>query len=211
MVQHVLTQGGFPNAESILSPSNLLGSGGADKLTQEALSTSLSSSQLSNSNYCSNLNDTTDPFAIVTAPGGNHIVSSASTPAGLSVVDLRQSTLPLPNPHPHTADKPFTSLLEETRSLICSSDFVIVLENCLDRAVEVLLNGLEKNIFVAAETREGEEARVRFASLLPGLSRWSSLALRSIPCELVDVSDRSFVNFDHSALMMVFECRMYWP
>jgi len=211
MVQHVLTQGGFPNAESIPSPPSFLDGGGADKLTQEALSTSLSSSQLSNSNYCSNINTTNDPFAVLVAPEKNHLVSSASTPAGLSVVDLQQSTLSLPNPHPHTADKLFTSLLEETRSLVCSSDFVIVLENCLDRAVEVLLNGLEKNLFVAGEAREGEEARVRFASLLPGLSRWSSLALRSIPCELVDVSDRSFVNFDHQVLIMAFDCRMYWP
>lgn len=69
---------------------------------------------------------------------------------------------------------------------------MVVLENCLDRAVEVLLNGLEKNVFVSSE---GEEARVRFASLLPGLSRWSSLALKSIPCELVDVSNRSFGSF----------------
>lgn len=185
MVQHVLTQGGFPsNAEFTPSLPNLCGSG-ADKLTQEALSTSLSSSQLSNSNYCSNLNTTTDPFAAL-FPGVNTLAPSAPTPAGLSILDLQQSTLPLPNPHPHTADKPFTSLFEETRSLICSSDFMVVLENCLDRAVEVLLNGLEKDVFVSSEAGEGEEARVRFASLLPGLSRWSSLALKSIPCELVD-------------------------
>jgi len=194
MVQHVLTQGGFPsNAEFTPSLPNLCGSG-ADKLTQEALSTSLSSSQLSNSNYCSNLNTTTDPFAAL-FPGVNTLAPSAPTPAGLSILDLQQSTLPLPNPHPHTADKPFTSLFEETRSLICSSDFMVVLENCLDRAVEVLLNGLEKNVFVSSEAGEGEEARVRFASLLPGLSRWSSLALKSIPCELVDVSNRSFGSF----------------
>ena len=72
---------------------------------------------------------------------------------------------------------------------------MVVLENCLDRAVEVLLNGLEKDVFVSSEAGEGEEARVRFASLLPGLSRWSSLALKSIPCELVDVSNRSFGSF----------------
>ncbi|KXN82906.1 Peroxisomal biogenesis factor 3 [Leucoagaricus sp. SymC.cos] len=144
MVQHVLTQGGFPayTDELLSRPSS------ADKHTQ-ASSTSLSSSQLSHSNYFfSALNNTNDPFA--------------------------------------TFDLPFTNLLNETRSVICSSDFALVLENCLDRAADVLFDGLEKNVFVDSAVEAGEEVRIRLAGLLPGLSRWSSLALRSMPCELVD-------------------------
>lgn len=54
--------------------------------------------------------------------------------------------------------------------------------------MDVLFNGLERNVFVDSSVEPGEEVRIRLAGLLPGLSRWSSLALRGLPCELVDVS-----------------------
>jgi peroxin-3 len=79
-----------------------------------------------------------------------------------------------------------------------------VLEVCLDTATQVLFTGLEKNVFVTNEpppptttttTTEGggggggeEEFRIRLAGLLPGLTRWSELALNGLPNELVDVS-----------------------
>ncbi|KAF7778430.1 hypothetical protein Agabi119p4_2775 [Agaricus bisporus var. burnettii] len=181
MVQHVLSQGGFSGYNEPSSPS--LG----DRHTQES-STSLSSSQLSHSNYfLSALNNTADPFNTFAPFGGPAIggpLASSSQVAALPSDNAQ--TLPIPNPHPHTEDLPFTSLLDETRSIICSSDFAFVLENCLDRGVEVLFDGLEKNVFVDSSTGPEEEVRIRLAGMLPGLSRWSSLALRSIPCELVD-------------------------
>ncbi|KAF5350494.1 hypothetical protein D9756_008479 [Leucocoprinus leucothites] len=201
MVQHVLTQGGFPSYPSPSSTSstnffNNGGGGGVDKITQEASSTSLSSSQLSHSNYfVSALHHTIDPYSTFVEPSGLFGPSNLAGPSGQAggTVGLvgpeghpSHHTIPLPNPHPHTTDKPFISLLNETRSVICSSDFAMVLENCLDRATEVLFDGLEKNIFVDSEVKEDEEVRIRLAGLLPGLSRWSTLALRSVPCELVD-------------------------
>jgi peroxin-3 len=182
MVQHVLNQGGFPGYNE---PSSPVG----DKHTQES-STSLSSSQLSHSNYfLSALNNTADPFSTFAPFGGPAIGGPLASSSQIAVLpgDNAQ-TLPIPNPHPHTEDLPFTSLLDETRSIICSSDFAFVLENCLDRGVEVLFDGLEKNVFVDSSTGPEEEVRIRLAGMLPGLSKWSSLALRSIPCELVDVS-----------------------
>lgn len=83
-------------------------------------------------------------------------------------------------------DLPFISLIEETRAVIKSPDFEHVLEACLDRATAVLFDGLEKNVFVSSETAPGEEVRIRLAGLLPGLARWSRLALDGIPNELVD-------------------------
>jgi hypothetical protein len=45
------------------------------------------------------------------------------------------------------------------------------------------------------EGRGGEgDVRIRLAGLLPGLSRWSEFAGRSVPCELVDVRPHSFLK-----------------
>lgn len=89
-------------------------------------------------------------------------------------------------------DPVFTSLLEETRSLISSPDFERVLELGLDRAMEILFDGLQKNVFVDSNgpsDEPGQEIlRLRLAGLLPGLARWSHLALNGLPNELVDVS-----------------------
>ncbi|KAJ3556595.1 hypothetical protein NP233_g11943 [Leucocoprinus birnbaumii] len=201
-IQHVLTQGGFPppqsdNPSSSSSPESP-SIGAVDKLTQETSSTSLSSSQLSYSNYFYSAwnnqnNSTATPFVLPSAPGAPVVSGGQVGGGGGPKPGVAEShhTLPLPNPHPHTTSKPFISLLHETRSIIHSSDFAMVLENCLDRAMEVLFDGLEKNVFVDSsqggeEVQEEGGVRIRLAGLLPGLSRWSTLALRGVPCELVD-------------------------
>lgn len=90
-------------------------------------------------------------------------------------------------------DPTFTSLLDETRSLIMSSDFELVLEIALDRATDVLFDGLQKNVFIDSTSlvdASGQEPlKLRLAGLLPGLARWSHLALNGLPNELVDVCD----------------------
>ena len=59
----------------------------------------------------------------------------------------------------------------------------------MDTATEVLFAGLEKNVFVPNEPAPGDDVlRIRLAGLLPGLARWSQLALNGLPNELVDVS-----------------------
>ena len=70
-----------------------------------------------------------------------------------------------------------------------------MLEVCLDRATEVLFSGLERSVFVTTEPSAvpGEEVRIRLAGLLPGLARWSQLALNGLPNELVNVSLFYFV------------------
>lgn len=85
-------------------------------------------------------------------------------------------------------DSVFTTLLDETRLLISSPDFGRVLEVGLDNAMEVLFDGLQKNVFVdSAEDSNQEPLKLRLAGLLPGLARWSHLALNGLPNELVDV------------------------
>lgn len=96
-------------------------------------------------------------------------------------------------------DPTFTSLLDETRSLITSSDFELVLEIALDRATDVLFDGLQKNVFVDSTSpvdESGQEPlKLRLAGLLPGLARWSHLALNGLPNELVDVRDFFLIVF----------------
>ncbi|KAG6909816.1 hypothetical protein DXG01_015309 [Tephrocybe rancida] len=109
---------------------------------------------------------------------------------------LSHSQHPTPYPHsstlsliqPHPQDPAFLALLEETRSIITSSDFAPVLEACLDRTTDILFAGLEKWVFVSSEPGlpPGEPIRIRLAGLLPGLSRWSHLAMDALPNELVD-------------------------
>ena len=90
-----------------------------------------------------------------------------------------------PTPHSDAHEPAFTALLDETRDLLASPDFALVLERALDRATALLFDGLSQNVFVG---EEGEsEVRLRTAGVLPGLARWSSLALNGMPNELVDV------------------------
>ncbi|KAI0265276.1 Peroxin-3 [Gloeopeniophorella convolvens] len=99
-----------------------------------------------------------------------------------------------PPAHGDTHEPAFAALLEETRDLLASADFALVLERALDRAAGVLFDGLARDVFVGddadpdapADAEAEAEVRLRTASVLPGLARWSSLALNGMPNELVD-------------------------
>ncbi|KIJ16588.1 hypothetical protein PAXINDRAFT_168654 [Paxillus involutus ATCC 200175] len=105
-------------------------------------------------------------------------------------------------------DPRFNKLLEETRGYLSGPDFAHALGCALDRATEVLMDGLRARVFVdttsamsppdadahaqptAGEGQDGTgdkpEVKIRLAGLLPGLARWSPLALNSSPNELID-------------------------
>jgi peroxin-3 len=92
-------------------------------------------------------------------------------------------------------DPAFTRLLGETANIIASPNFSRVLEAALDHvSEEVLLSGLLSNVFGrispddAEAAEEPVEPKMRLAAMLPGLARWSRLALTGLPNELVDVS-----------------------
>lgn len=77
----------------------------------------------------------------------------------------------------------------------------------------VLGEGVEKNLFLSSTgagsssdvvgtsmsgstgVSGGADVKVKLASLLPGLSRWSHLALEGLPNALVDVSVSCFLYF----------------
>ncbi|KAI0332155.1 hypothetical protein GY45DRAFT_1344771 [Cubamyces sp. BRFM 1775] len=87
-------------------------------------------------------------------------------------------------------DPKFNAFLEETRTHLTSGSFDRVLEVCLDQAMEVLFQGVEKNVFGShneqGDPMMGQEPRERLAAMLPGLARWCHLALEGLPNELVD-------------------------
>lgn len=106
----------------------------------------------------------------------------------------------------------FNALLAQTRHYLSGPDFAYGLGCALDRATEVLMDGLRARVFVdsasavnvpntegtQARSRTGDaevgassenkdEIKIRLAGLLPGLARWCQLALNATPNELVDV------------------------
>ncbi|KAG9222170.1 hypothetical protein CCMSSC00406_0009017 [Pleurotus cornucopiae] len=97
-------------------------------------------------------------------------------------------------------DPQFSALVEETRRTIASPDFARVFDVCMERAVEVLFDDLEKEVyfpnsmqqqFVTSEGNSGvlpggDEVRIKLAALLPGLTRWSREVLNGLPNTLVD-------------------------
>ncbi|KAI6141895.1 Peroxin-3-domain-containing protein [Pisolithus tinctorius] len=111
------------------------------------------------------------------------------------------------------SDPRFTSLLDETRAYLSGPDFAYALTCALDRATGVLIDHLHKQVFVDTRsdpnpaeentkehhdkgrrediegtnvTHAKEELKIRLVDLLPGLARWSQLALNATPNELVD-------------------------
>lgn len=98
-------------------------------------------------------------------------------------------------PNPET-DRAFSALLDELRQTVTSPAFASVLEASLDRAMDVLVDGLRKNVFGSMDRpRDDREAEIpRLASLLPGLARWSHLALKTVPNELTDVRNLLFLS-----------------
>ncbi|KAG2128811.1 Peroxin-3-domain-containing protein [Suillus cothurnatus] len=110
-----------------------------------------------------------------------------------------------PQPRAEFNDPIFSSLLSQTRAYLAGPDFAYALSAALDRATVVLVDGLRAKVFVDSNTTndpEGlsatnpidltveeetkEEIKIRLAGLLPGLARWSQLALNAVPNELVD-------------------------
>lgn len=117
----------------------------------------------------------------------------------------------MPNPKTLCVDPQFEALLAQTRRYLSGPDFAHALGCALDRATEVLMDGLHARVFVdsasavhvpntgeaqaqsrtgdlnAGASSEKDEVKIRLAGLLPGLARWCQLALNATPNELVDV------------------------
>jgi peroxin-3 len=167
------------------------------------------------------------PRELAPSASGSSLSSLPSLSTSLlppsSLSDLTSDPLTRPPPQLTTStspQSPFDALLSETRRMIAGPDFARVLELCLDRATEVLFAGLERSVFrdITApsttlpsaegmgakieEIKDEDALRVRLAGMLPGLARWSNLALTSLPNELIDVG--YFISsFDLSLMLFL--------
>jgi peroxin-3 len=137
----------------------------------------------------------------ITFEGTERKINFLSTlmPPTSSALSLLLTRGGFPHSHSDTHEPAFAALLEETRDLLTSSDFALVLERALDRSTTMLFDGLSQNVFVGEED-EGE-VRLRTAGVLPGLARWSSLALNGMPNELVDCLSDSHEVAGFSAII----------
>lgn len=87
-------------------------------------------------------------------------------------------------------DPPTRSLIEDTISFVNSAEFNTVFGACLDRGTEVLIKGLREGVFEGGQEADDgklETDGVRLAAMLPGVARWSHLAVNGFPNLLVEV------------------------
>ena len=188
-IYHVLTQGGYTStstSNSIINPINPKASFTLTDLhskseshegasyTQERPGPSTASAT---SSQLSHVFDASPALAVSVHP---HQVQPTAGPSYLP-------TPPAPQ-HAELLDAPFLALLVETRAILTGADFAHVLEGSLDCATAVLFESLEQNVFAPEAPSADGDVRIRLAGLLPGLARWSQLALDGLPNELVDVS-----------------------
>lgn len=98
-------------------------------------------------------------------------------------------------------DKDFESLVSESRQLILTPSFEAVFEASLETSFSLFFSFLEKEVFgVNATTGEPGKA-LRLVDVLPGMARWSRIAISGIPNELIDsVSGRKELT-EFSALI----------
>ncbi|PPQ65087.1 hypothetical protein CVT24_003041 [Panaeolus cyanescens] len=194
-IQHVLTQGGFsPSPSSAPSIYQSFADQEDDQLQFEyhkahaihptnssdlPPSSTLSSSELSKE--------------FVNSPAlavSNMHHTQNHLRLGDSQVDLLKQTTyipPPPVPPLHLLnDPPFNALLEETRSVLMSEDFLKVLEVVLDRATEAFMANIERDLYGIGRGDLPSEERIRLAGLLPGLAKWSREVMLQLPNNLID-------------------------
>ncbi|KAF4573537.1 peroxin [Pleurotus pulmonarius] len=150
-------------------------------------------------------------------------VSSHHPPPHVSSVPAAPPSSSTSMPPAHDDDPQFSALVEETRRTIASPDFARVFDVCMERAVEVLFDDLEKEVyfpnsmqqqFVASEGSSGvlpggDEVRIKLAALLPGLTRWSRDVLNGLPNTLVDTLTNTRETVALSAIVFTkFEDRV---
>jgi peroxin-3 len=108
---------------------------------------------------------------------------------------LLQGGIPTYQAH---VDISLREILDENLDIVARShDFDVVFAACVDRATKALLDSLREGIFHEERVVEvfeggigeggGEGKKVKLASVLPCIARWSHLAVNGNPNEVVEV------------------------
>ncbi|EUC61530.1 peroxin-3 protein [Rhizoctonia solani AG-3 Rhs1AP] len=86
-------------------------------------------------------------------------------------------------------DPALSTLLSASRTHISSADFAIALRKCLDFGTIAMKDGLIRSGEfgeTANTSADDESAKVKLAALLPGVARWTHLALNGVPNEIIE-------------------------
>ncbi|CAE6436157.1 unnamed protein product [Rhizoctonia solani] len=84
-------------------------------------------------------------------------------------------------------DPALSTLLSATRNHISSADFAIALRKCIDLGTIAMKDGLIRSgEFGEITSADSESAKVKLAALLPGVARWTHLALNGVPNEIIE-------------------------
>ncbi|CAE6484871.1 unnamed protein product [Rhizoctonia solani] len=86
-------------------------------------------------------------------------------------------------------DPALSTLLTASHTHISSADFAIALRKCLDFGTIAMKEGLIRSGEFGEATNtsaDSESAKVKLAALLPGVARWTHLALNGVPNEIIE-------------------------
>ncbi|KAG8687553.1 peroxin [Ceratobasidium sp. 423] len=86
-------------------------------------------------------------------------------------------------------DPALSTLLNASRAHISSADFAIALRKCLDLGTIAMKDGLIRSGEFGEATNtdpDNEGPKVKLAALLPGVARWTHLALNGVPNEIIE-------------------------
>lgn len=87
--------------------------------------------------------------------------------------------------------------MDQTASFIQSKDFTVVFDKAMDTCLDIFQTDLEANLFGGPDV-EGGEKKVKLASILPPVAKWSHLAVNGMPNELIEVGPRVLFTSDLS-------------
>ncbi|CAE6496422.1 unnamed protein product [Rhizoctonia solani] len=86
-------------------------------------------------------------------------------------------------------DPSLSTLLSASHAHISSADFAIALRKCLDLGTIAMKDGLIRSGEFGEVSNTGlddEGSKVKLAALLPGVARWTHLALNGVPNEIIE-------------------------
>jgi len=103
-----------------------------------------------------------------------------------------------------TKDEEFDALISETRQLISSPSFSRAFDASLETSFNLFFGYLEKEVFDS--TNRSSTQPLRLVDILPGMARWTHIAINSLPNELVDsISSRPELNGFSAEIYSSFE------
>lgn len=87
-------------------------------------------------------------------------------------------------------DEELNTLFSESCEIIRSPAFTKAFDAAIESSFNAFFEYLEKEVFDSTTREQGQS--LRLVDVLPGMARWSHVAVNSLPNGLVDVSSQSY-------------------